>query len=294
MPKIFVAQQKRANMALLTNSTNVAGILPAQYGSLVEDPIKRDALAFNPLVSSVVSISSHDFRIPILKQDAGAAWTPEGAEIADDDAVLDEITVTPSKVAGLSIISSELADDSSPEAQKIIGDGLARSIVDEIDKAFFGNLAAPAPKGLASVAGVAAISGNLANLDVFAEAISAAELSGANITAFVCNPADALTIAKLKTAAGHNAPLLGSDATAGTARRALGVPILSTRHVPAGIIWGLDGSRQTTVLRRGTELAVDRSSHFTSDRVAIRAISRIGYGFAQPHAIVKLTVTSGS
>jgi hypothetical protein len=40
----------------------------------------------------------------------------EGAEITPSDPKLPELTVTPAKVAGLTIISRELADDSSPAA----------------------------------------------------------------------------------------------------------------------------------------------------------------------------------
>jgi hypothetical protein len=49
--------------------------------------------------------------------------------------------VTPPKVAGLTIISRELADDSKTAAQ-VVGGGLARHIARRIDQAAFAGLAA--------------------------------------------------------------------------------------------------------------------------------------------------------
>jgi HK97 family phage major capsid protein len=271
-------------MALYTNSADVSGILPPEYNALIVAPVERDALAFNPLIATVVRTESTSFIIPVVLEDAGAAWVAEGAEITPDDPSLGELTIIPRKVAGLTVISREIALDSSPAAQKIVGDGLARSIVSQVDAAFMGNLGGSAPAGLASLAGFTPVdtNGALTTLDVFAEAISKAELVGSNLTAFIVHPTDALTIAKLKEGTASNRPLLEDP------RVIFGVPIIVTAKATAGILWGVDASRNITVLREDTNVAVSDQAYFSSDRVGVRATMRIGFGFPTAASVVKL------
>ena len=75
-----------------------------------------------------------------------------GREIAPSDATFDELTVVPAKVAGLTIICRELANDSSPRPRALVGDSLKRRDRDPGRRGVFGNLAAPAPKGLGALA----------------------------------------------------------------------------------------------------------------------------------------------
>lgn len=275
-------------MALYT--LGAAPILtPAQVGALLVQPVADESVAVQ--VSTRVDIPSHAFRIPIITADPTAAWVAEGAEIAVSDATLAELVVTPTKLAGLSIISRELADDSSPEAQQVVGDGLGRDIARKLDAAFFGNLPAPAPGGLAGLAGVstAGTAGTpVASTDTFADALSAAEQVGAQISAWVANPATALTLAKLKKATGSNEPLLQPDPTKPTRRTILGVPLYVSPAVAANVVWGIPGDRVFVVIRDDARIDVDGSVFFTSDRVAVRATMRVGFAFPHPAAIVKV------
>ncbi|WP_434619274.1 phage major capsid protein [Arthrobacter sp. A5] len=264
-----------------------SGILPPEYSALITGPVAALALPFDPALATVVTTGNATFNVPIVKKDAGAAWVVEGGEITPDDPTMDELTITPSKVAGLTIISRELADDSSTDAQKMVGDGLARSIVTQINTAWLGSAPAPAQKGLGSLGvNTTAVTGTLANLDVFAEAISAAEIAGFNLTAFVVHPSDALAIAKLKDTGSSNKALLDNP------RQILGRPLFVSDKATAKTIWGLDAVQTLTVLREDVQLAVSNEAYFSSDRVAIRASLRVGFGFPQPKAAVKITITA--
>lgn len=263
------------------------GILPQEYSDLVIKAIAAQALPFNPALASLVTTNSATFNIPIVEKDAGAAWVVEGGEITPDDPVLSELPVTPAKVAGLTIISRELARDSSPDAQQIVADGLAREIVRKINAAWLGNLPDPAPKGLASLAAtpVATPLGALQNLDPFAQAVSLAEVEGGTITGWVLSPTDALSVAILKTGEGSNQTLTQ------TPRSILERPVFVNANVPAGTAWGVDATTAITVLREDLELAISGDAFFTSDRIAIRSTARIGFGFPHPEVISRITIT---
>ncbi|MFI9082182.1 phage major capsid protein [Streptomyces sioyaensis] len=278
-------------MSLLTTSSGVSGITPDDYGPLIVQPVERESVALQ--VAGKLKTSSTKVHIPIVQSDAGASFVAEGEEIAPTDATLGELEINPAKCAGLSIVSNELAEDSDPDAQKLVGDGLARSIARVLDRSFFNALPAPAPKGLESVDGVGTVDAGtkFTNLDAFQEAINRAEDVGATITAFAVNPADALTLAKLKQAKDSNVPLLGSDPTTPTRRTVLGVPLYVSNAVTAGTAWGIPRDRVMVVMRRDVTLDVSKHARFTSDQVAIKATMRVAHAFPHPAAIQRISLS---
>lgn len=277
-------------MAMYTPDNSGGPILsPEDVGALLVRPALNFAVAEN--VTTIVTTSSHDYRIPIVAEDPSAAWVAEGDEITPDDMDLSEVTVTPAKVAGLTIISRELAEDTDPAAAQIVGTGLARDIARKVDAAFFGGLPLPAPAGLESLT-TATVTGTFTNTDPFAEAISVAEQAGAVITGFVTDPATALTLAQVKDEDGSQRPLLGTDPSQPTRRLIAGVPLHVSPAVTPGTVWGIPRDRTYLVVRDGARIEVDRSVYFTSDRVAVRATMRAGFGYPHPAAVVKITAAS--
>lgn len=277
-------------MAMFTTTTDVSGILPDDYGALIVQPVARQSIALQ--VSTVIGTDSHTFRQPILTEDANAAWYGEGQEITADDPTLAEIETTPSKVAGLTIISNELADDSSPEAAELVGNSIARSIARRVDEAYFGDLAAPAPSGLESLTTATEVPAGTAweNTDPFADAIAYADLEGSTITNFVANPVDYRTLMKLKRQADSNEPLFGLDATSGTRRLILGVPMLASEYVEPGTIWGIAREFSHVIMRRNVTIETSRDVKFTSDQTVVKSTMRVGFAFPHPKALVKIVL----
>jgi HK97 family phage major capsid protein len=276
-------------MTLLTSpSGGTHGLLPEQLGALITQPVRDLSVALR--VATVATTTSNEYRIPLVKGDAGAAWIAEGAEITAADADFDEIVVRPAKVGGLSIISRELAEDSAPSAQQLVGEGLAQSIATKVDAAFFGNAVTNGPSGLLSVTGVSTVDtgATITSTDVFAEALSKAETVGAVVTAFVAHPDTVLALAKIKKQTGSNEPLLGYDASQPTQRQVLGVPLIPSPAVAAGDVWAIPQAKVLVVLRDDVRLDVDRSRYFESDRIGIKATMRVGVAFPHPAAIVRL------
>jgi HK97 family phage major capsid protein len=265
------------------------GILPSEIGVLITEPVRRASIAMT--AATVVTTIANEYRVPVVLTDAAAAWTAEGEAITPSDATLDEIIVRPSKVAGLTIISNELANDSAPSAQQLVGDGLAQSIANAVDVAFFGNTVANGPDGLLSVEGVqyVDIGAGITNTDPFAEALSLAETVGAEVTSFCAHPATVLELAKVKRETGSNEPLLGYDASQPTRRQVLGVPLLSSPAVTEGDVWAIPAQKVMCVMREDVTLAVDTSAYFGSDSVGVRATLRVGFAYPHASAIVRLT-----
>jgi HK97 family phage major capsid protein len=279
-------------MALYTAGAG-AILTPAQVNDLVVRPVLDQAVSSQ--VSTVIQIATHDLRIPIVLTDPQASFVAEGSEIPATDASVTEQVVTPKKLAALSIISSELAADSSPAALQVVGDGIVRDVKRQLDASFF--KAAPGttpdgPSGLGSLTtAVAPNGGSWANLDAFEAAKANAENLFTTVTAFVAAPATVLALSTLKAFAtvGSNMPLLQTDPTQPVSRTISGVPLYSSPAVGADIVWALPAERVLFVVRQDATVVSDSSVMFTSDRVAIRCTMRVSYAFTQPLAITKIT-----
>lgn len=244
------------------------------------------------LAGTKISTGAHSYHVPILATDVTVGAVVEGAEITPSDATFQELTVTPAKFAGLTIVSRELADDSNPSATDQIGRSLARQIANSVDNALFNVLASPNPAGLAALTGISTVDAPVAyvDLDPFEEALSKSEAAGGRITAWATSAATALDIARLKDlTTGSNRGLLNSDLTADGRRMILGRPIVVSPYVPADVVYGISAEDLLVVTRNDTRLDVDQSVFFTSDRVGVRGTMRVAFGFPVPAAHVRIT-----
>lgn len=284
-------------MTLLETGVNAAsGILTVEtIGNLIVRPTSQASRIF--AVSTVATTQSKDYRLPIVTADPATSFVAEGQELNVSDQSISELLITPAKVAGITVVSRELANDSNPEATDVVGDGLGRDLAKRIDAAAFGTHTTNGPDGLHALAGVTEIdaTGPLDNLDAFAEAISEAENVGAQLTSFVASPTVALALAQLKTGSQLNTPLLGVDPTNPTQRLVQGVPLVVSPAVDDATIWGIPKAFSYVVLRDDeATLDVDKSPFFTSDRIAVKATLRVSWGWPHPAAIQKIVLSDSS
>ena len=284
-------------MPTYTRSPGVGGMVPQQWAAeLLREPLTRTALAFDPAVSTTAVTPNVTMHFPRLTDDVTSSWVEEGAEISPSDAAFAEVAVTPTKCAALSIVSREMADDSSPDSASVIGQSIANSLAQTIDSAFFGALAAPAPSGLAALTGVSEVQGaaERTSFDDFNAAVSGAEQVGANLTAWVTHPTTALALSTIKEGSDSVRPLMGADPTSPTRSVILGRPVLTSNAIPSddGLVWGLDSSRIRTVLREDILVEQSRDVYFTSDRIALRGVARVGFAFLHPASVIRLVTAA--
>ncbi|WP_329099090.1 phage major capsid protein [Streptomyces sp. NBC_01439] len=275
-------------MSIYTNTPGAQGILPDEYGALVEKPVKELSLAVK--LGTVVNTESTIYRIPILADDVTVGAVAEGAEITPSDVKFDEQKVRPAKFAGLTVISREMAEDSSPSAGEQVGRSIARQIANSVDRAFLNALTDPNPAGLGSLKGISKVNAPVvyANLDPFEEAISVSEAAGGNITAWVMTASTALDIAKLKDQSNSNRSLLNTDMTMEGRRSILGRPVFVSPFVQPDTVYGVSQADLLTIVRTDTRLDVDKSVFFTSDRVAVKGTMRVAFGFPVEAAHVRI------
>lgn len=273
---------------MLKTTTATPILSPEQVYELLVEPVYAQSIAAQ--VCTVVRTSASSFRIPKVTADPVASWVAEGDEITPSDLTLAETDVALRKLAGLSVITRELAEDSSPEASAAVGDGLARDIARKLDQAFFANTTINGPAGLGSLTPSTVVSTATAfGVDDFVDAIAAAADVNALLDNFVVAPADFVALSKVKQTSTSNVPLLQPDPAKPSGRLILGVPLLTSTAVTAGTAYGVPKARTFLVVRDDTSVDTDESVFFTSDRIAVRATMRVGLGYPHEAAIVELT-----
>ncbi|WP_181135454.1 phage major capsid protein [Rathayibacter sp. AY2B3] len=275
---------------MVTDSPTLHQFDQSATGALIVRPLAQESLAL--ALTTLVSTAGSSYTFPLITEDPTAAWVAEGGEIPTSQAAADSITVTPTKLAGLSIISSELADDTSPEAAELIQQGLARDMAKKVDAAFFAPDApangSPIARGLESVQ-YSWLGAAPEGLAPFIDALAIAESKGATVSAWVTTPAIASQLAKLTVSEDSALPLFGTGATNGIQRQVLGIPLYVSSRVEAGVVWGIPSDRSYTIIRTNIDYVVDRSRFLEFDKVAIRAIMRIAFAFPDPTSIVKIS-----
>ena len=183
-------------------STTAAGILkPEEIHDLIVQPTQEASVAMS--TATVVPTGSSEFRFLVVTNDASTSWYLEGEDITLTDPNVEELVAKPKKIASLTKVSRELAEDSSPEATALVGASVARDMARKIDAAWFAASTPKGPAGLASLIGTAGavLGGSYANADAFAEADGLIEQTGSTPTVFVSNASTVLALSKLKYAA---------------------------------------------------------------------------------------------
>jgi hypothetical protein len=103
-----------------------------------------------------------------------------------------------------------------------------------------------------------------------------------------------LALSTAKVAVDSNQPLLGPDATQATGRSVLGVPLYSSPAVTEGAMWLVPRDKCFVVIRSDATVVADQSAYLGSDRVGIRCVLRVGFGFPHQQAIVQVIIDGGS
>ena len=271
-------------MATQHSNTNDA-FTPIEFGKLLNKALQSESVALQ--ATTVVQTDKVGITFPIWESDPAVNWLAELATITATDGATGGVPVIPSKVGGITRLSNELADDSSPEVAELAVGGLVNQIAHAIDTAFVGNTVTNGPSGLLSIASSTVDTGaSITNLDPFIAAVYKARSVGARLTSWVMDPTVAEAVQKLKRATGSNENLI--DFTANGDLTICGLPVHTLPAVDADtLFWGIPEDRVVTVLRKDAEVTRSKDSGFYNDALDVRAITRVGIGFLHPAAVVR-------
>jgi HK97 family phage major capsid protein len=290
---------------LATGTSGFGGIFPTDYQPYVFDRLAPHAtfLTTNP---TVVVTEKHSITLPAYTADAAAAWVAEAGAISETDPAAQTLTITPTKVAALTKISRESADDSNPALAELVMNNIARSVGLAIDLAgYWGTGASNQPTGIGNTAGITTqfMGTNGAaptNLDFLLTALATLESANADMSKVVLamHPRTVNELFALKDS--QNRYLMQSVSSGGSVARSVdGIPIVTSTQFPTNEVRGTSGAVCSSVLAydpsqvvfvkaHDVRLEATNSAYFANDQIGLRCIARVGIGIPNPAAVVRV------
>jgi HK97 family phage major capsid protein len=212
-------------------------------------------------------------------------------------------------------ISNEVVHDIAPDVLTEVSETIFRSFALQIDAAAFGATTTNGPSGFGSVtlptANNVSMGTNGAtptNLDQVSQALQALYTQGVTEPVITMHPAAWGTLTRVKQFTGtitSNAPLVGNDnvndpqdrrlfgvpvhlssqmsltETKGSANNTTSIWIYDPRYVFAPFALGRGGGEPIFM--------IDPYSQSRYDQTAVRGIGRVGFGFARPESIARIS-----
>ena len=202
--------------------------------------------------------------VAIKGQDGAATgyWVGESKAIPVSKADFSTVSLTPLKVAALSVVSNELLRDSSPSAEMLVRDALVAAAAQRIDATFVSTTAASAgvsPAGILN--GVSAFSSSGTDGDglrqdiykLYAPFIAANNASGVS---FLMHPSMAKAISLMVNALGQT-EFAGLNAAGGTL---LGDAVITGENVTSTLLIALKASDIYRIGNMGVEVSASRDA----------------------------------
>lgn len=257
--------------------------------SLLVQPLESESvfLASGPKIID----TNGPIRIPRIASGLTVGFVGEGAQIPESSVGLDEVSMLPSTLKSLKVISrvtSEVLRSSAQSLDAILKQRLATDTAKALDVALFtGNGNSNTIKGLLNQAGVATGVLDATKTDSLLDGIGIARANEVKPNRWFLSPADYLSIRKIKDTSGKY--ILQPDLTAAGQEVLFGVPVTVTAQIPTGKAVLADMNLVAVARDMSPSITVDSSRYFDTDEVALRVVTRYDLALLQPKAVTILT-----
>lgn len=257
--------------------------------SLLVQPLESESvfLASGPKIID----TNGPIRIPRIASGLTVGFVGEGAQIPESSVGLDEVSMLPSTLKSLKVISrvtSEVLRSSAQSLDAILKQRLATDTAKALDVALFtGNGNSNTIKGLLNQTGVASGVLDATKTDSLLDGIGIARANEVKPNRWFLSPADYLSIRKIKDTSGKY--ILQPDLTATGQEVLFGVPVTVTAQIPTGKAVLADMNLVAIARDMSPSITVDSSRYFDTDEVALRVVCRYDLALLQPKAVTILT-----
>lgn len=275
-------------MATQTTAT-LSTLQQTQIQQLLVQPLESESvfLASGPKVID----TNGPIRIPRIASGLTVGFVAEGAAIPESSVGLDEVSMLPSTLKSLKVISrvtSEVLRSSAQALDAILKQRLVTDTAKALDVALFtGTGTSNTIRGLLNQSGVATGTLDADEPDSLLDGIGVARANEVKPNRWFLSPADYLSIRKVKDADGRY--ILQPDLTQAGQEVLFGVPVTVTAQVPTGKAVLADMNMVAVARDMSPSVTVDSSRYFDTDEVALRVVARYDLALLQPKAVTVLT-----
>ncbi|MBA5848592.1 phage major capsid protein [Gordonia amicalis] len=277
-------------MATQTTAT-LSQLQATQIQQLLVQPLESESvfLASGPKVID----TNGPIRIPRIASGLTVGFVAEGGTIPESSVGLDEVSMLPSTLKSLKVISrvtSEVLRSSAQALDAILKQRLVTDTAKALDVALFtGTGTSNTIRGLLNQSGVATGTLDADEPDSLLDGIGIARANEVKPNRWFLSPADYLSIRKVKDADGRY--ILQPDLTQAGQEVLFGVPVTVTAQMPTGKAALADMSMVAIARDMSPSVTVDSSRYFDTDEVALRVVARYDLALLQPKAVTILTAT---
>lgn len=274
-------------------ATQTTGTLPTlqkdQIASLLVQPLEAESvfLAAGPKIID----TNGPIRVPRIASGLTVGFVGEGAQIPEASVGMDEVSMLPSTLKSLKVLSrvtAEVLRSSAVALDSILKTRLVTDTAAALDTALFTSTGSSNTiRGLLSQSGVATGVLDATEPDSFLDGIGIARANEVRPNRWFLSPADYLAVRKIKDADGRY--ILEQDITAEGAERLFGIPVTVTSRIPTGKAVLADMSLVAVARDMAPTVVIDSSRYFDTDEVALRVVARFDLALLQPKAVTVLT-----
>ncbi len=303
-------------------------LVPPQFWQQGIAEFRLAAARVRQLLTVITGVNSNLVYIPRETGIASVGWTAENAVKPSTDQTFGQISVNIFTLAGISKVSNQLLEDSSPAVDQIVRKDLGRLLGQAEDIALLNGTGSGQPTGVLGTAGVlTGAIGAATYADAIATAISAIQSNYfGSPDGIVMHPRDVNKLRTAKDSNGRyifepaffagNSPLNAAFSSSGVGNLGGGYSDMPSMGGPEGTVWGLPiysdanmpsnlgtGANETRIVvgawkeaylleRSGVTLDVssEAGAAFESNQTWFRAEERMGATFArQPAAFFSVT-----
>lgn len=247
-----------------------------------------EAICFNEAVATQSVIISGDaprVNIPYVDTDPTANVVAEGAEIAQSETTLNQITIATHKIAIIIPFSNESLRYS--DAAALVEDGATRAMTNKADNLFL-SAAAGTPAGIANLDGLTTETPTkLTDLSPVLNVLAKTTDAGANPTGIVMRYSTWARLMGLTAADGR--PFIEPDVTSSAVPRLFNVPVIFNSQAPADTILTLS-AKDVIVSASKIEAATSTDALFSRDSSLMRLTMRLGFGVIHPERLGKVVL----
>ena len=292
---VFTDQRQRIGRSLFEKRATLTTTTPELIGTdhRADQFIApfRDALLARRLGVRVLSGLRGNISIPKYGTGLSVGWVAENQAVPESNLDMDSITLSPKHAGGVTELSRQLIQQSSPDVEQLVRDDFAYMLAKAIDSALIKGGGANEPKGVMSTAGIQ--TANLATLSWanVSAMIGKLEAVNANVasSAWLVAPAAAGALRTTLKSASAGANYLLQDGRLGE------LPVYVTNQVPTV---GTAPAKNVAILGDWSQVMLGIWSEidilvnpfaetpYKKGNVLVRAMSTVDIGVRHPEAFV--------
>lgn len=276
------------------NTTNKNELIQEQVREFIIDPLASESVVLSN--SPRIIDSAAPVKIPRITNTSGVGFVGEGQEIPDDYTVeTAEFRLMPENMKSLKTISrvtNELVRSAAVGVSQMLQQRIVTDMRSTLDDALLvGDGASDGtgvtPTGILNQADIQTGVLDLSDPDTLLDGVGLAAVAEVTPNRWFINPADFITLRKVKD--GNGQYVIQPDITQGARYALHGIPVVVSNKVPKGKVALVDMNQVVVVRDTDPQVKILEETYASTDEIGIRVTSRYDIGLINPKAVVVLS-----